>query len=779
MIQYELGAKEKDEEATVAQAIGAAVLRLLALQGREPKDGSFEPVARALAEEGVRLVPGAECVISVAPADQPQIFRVIAGVGPWAAPLVGREWPVHRGLLHGRAMLSGRTVETTDAPSDSLAPDVFGPGAIRTGRLVPITAGEGLPDGRVAMGVIGFWRPGETPFSSAERRLIDAYAAVVSGVLLRSEARFATERLVRRLRVSADVADRFSMSLDPRQVAEEIVEQVAGLVAADRATLLALHEGTVEVVGAYDRSGQPAPPGEAFAVTPPMRRAIRSGRILVEAEAPDLRGLPATHGSELRDVHHRITAPLAVGGTVVALLIVSRRSPEPFSRLDVENLAQIGSRAALALRTSSLYGEALAAKAKGLDALAQVSRHLEVVSSMPAFFGRVTATVAELVHARRAAFWRLDEGAHGLTIEADAFGVSPADLVPPRRVAVSAVGRRAVDRLVFAGESLLRRRSGSDADASWNRLALSGTNNLMAVPWRTGIGELGVLAAYDSSRVGGFTDEDLWVLRLSSLVAGLVWQLKDAEGRLQRMGEQEKRLLEDHVARVTALEKTKSDFLKLASHELRTPLAVIRGYLDMLADGSIDAAAFADRLPVIIGRVLQMGRLIGEMLETARLEEEQLALDLQTLDLRTIVTRATDTTRPLLASGHVLRVRLSRRPIWVRVDSERIENIIVNLLDNAIKYSPSGGSIEVRAAVVNGAARVSVSDHGLGIDRRDMSKLFTRFGRLVTRDNSHITGTGLGLYLAQQLAERHGGRITVRSEPHRGSRFTLTLPVVA
>jgi two-component system sensor histidine kinase BaeS len=117
------------------------------------------------------------------------------------------------------------------------------------------------------------------------------------------------------------------------------------------------------------------------------------------------------------------------------------------------------------------------------------------------------------------------------------------------------------------------------------------------------------------------------------------------------------------------------------------------------------------------------------------------------------------------------------RPVVVNADEARLETAVKNLLDNALKYSPNGGEVECSVAVEGARAVVSVRDQGLGIAADDMSRLFTRFGRIVTAENSHIPGTGLGLYLARELVRMQGGDITATSASGEGSVFTLWLPL--
>jgi signal transduction histidine kinase len=148
------------------------------------------------------------------------------------------------------------------------------------------------------------------------------------------------------------------------------------------------------------------------------------------------------------------------------------------------------------------------------------------------------------------------------------------------------------------------------------------------------------------------------------------------------------------------------------------------------------------------------------------------------IDLREVVNEAVESARPLVDNRHEISLRSPERPVRVRVDAERVKTIVSNLISNAIKYSPSGGTIDCELTARLGIARVVVRDSGVGIAQEDLPILFTRFGRVSTSQTDHLPGTGLGLYLGRQLARLHGGEITVESAPGKGSTFTLHLPVL-
>jgi len=288
---------------------------------------------------------------------------------------------------------------------------------------------------------------------------------------------------------------------------------------------------------------------------------------------------------------------------------------------------------------------------------------------------------------------------------------------------------------------------------------------------------LGLLAAHEALKPDGFSDEDSWTLQLAAFAGGLVWQIKASEERIRRLGDAEAERLHEHIERTRSMEKMRSDFLKLASHELRGPIAVVRGYFSMMADKSLDAEALERAMPVIERKLNDMNALVNEMLETARLDEGITRLERQPQSLSNLVAAATSAMQAQLSTRHRLDLQLPASDVLVDVDAGRVETILRNLLDNAVKFSPDGGEISCQVTVARGGARVSVIDHGLGIPPEQMHRLFTRFSRLVTPENSHISGTGLGLYLSRELARLHGGDITARSTPGGGASFTLTLPI--
>jgi signal transduction histidine kinase len=234
--------------------------------------------------------------------------------------------------------------------------------------------------------------------------------------------------------------------------------------------------------------------------------------------------------------------------------------------------------------------------------------------------------------------------------------------------------------------------------------------------------------------------------------------------------------LEQEAERSRRLDRLKSEFLNIAAHELRSPLGVIRGYASMLSEGMLPEADRAVALARIAQKSEEMARLISEMLETARLETMGLDLALATVDLAEVVADAVNATRPLLSERHRMVVHDHLDGVIVVADRVRLTTVFTNLIDNAVKYSPAGGEIAITCDRDEHEATVRVRDEGIGINAEQVHRLFTRFGRVVTPETSHIRGTGLGLYFARETARLHGGDIQVESEPGHGTTFSVVLP---
>ena len=229
-------------------------------------------------------------------------------------------------------------------------------------------------------------------------------------------------------------------------------------------------------------------------------------------------------------------------------------------------------------------------------------------------------------------------------------------------------------------------------------------------------------------------------------------------------------------SRIAALERAKTDFLNIASHELRGPMTVIKGYLTMLESGALGEMSSKARsvLPLLITKSDEVNWMVEQMIEASRLEEGRLALKTQPMDIVELTDSAVDGIRMLL-SDHGLKFVSPPDAIEAKVDPDRFQIVVRNLLSNAAKYSPAGTDISVDVGRDDGEAFVKVSDQGVGIAPEDQAHLFTRFSRI--ESGIHIQGTGLGLWLSREIARMHDGDLTVSSKIGQGSTFTFSVPL--
>ncbi|WP_435748029.1 ATP-binding protein [Nocardioides sp. SYSU DS0663] len=234
------------------------------------------------------------------------------------------------------------------------------------------------------------------------------------------------------------------------------------------------------------------------------------------------------------------------------------------------------------------------------------------------------------------------------------------------------------------------------------------------------------------------------------------------------------------VDRLLEVDRAKDAFVSSVSHELRTPITSILGYLELLADGSY--GPLSPEQARAVGRVSDNSdRLLGlidELLTLSRLSEEGLALAARELDLREVVQEGYDVVAPAWSTRPFeVSLDLPGRPVPLVGDRDMLERVVVNLLGNAVKFTPDGGSVRVGLGVEDGHALIDVRDTGIGIPAAEVPQLFSRFFRSSLAQQRAIPGSGLGLSITRAIVEKHGGSIEVESGVEEGTLFRVRLPV--
>ena len=223
--------------------------------------------------------------------------------------------------------------------------------------------------------------------------------------------------------------------------------------------------------------------------------------------------------------------------------------------------------------------------------------------------------------------------------------------------------------------------------------------------------------------------------------------------------------------------QVKDQFVASVSHELRTPLTSIHGYSLLLLDQEDLSAQTRAHLSVISRNAERLQRLVDDLLYTAQVDEDGLHVERRDTDIGQVVRDAVQAAEPAARAHGVSLSVDAPSGLVVRVDPQRIAQVVDNLVSNAVKYTPSGGDVMVAVVMDSSRVEIAVSDTGVGIDAADRDRLFTRFFRARIASEREIQGVGLGLNITRSIVEGHGGRIEVESEPGHGSTFRVRLPV--
>lgn len=235
------------------------------------------------------------------------------------------------------------------------------------------------------------------------------------------------------------------------------------------------------------------------------------------------------------------------------------------------------------------------------------------------------------------------------------------------------------------------------------------------------------------------------------------------------------------VTELRRLERVRQDFVANVSHEFKTPLTAIQGFAETLLGGALEDARSNRRfLEIIREHSIRLARLTDDLLKLARIEAGKLEVELSPVSLLEVVERCAETTL-LKASRKQITLEIEVPPELppVRGDASLLREVLQNLLDNAVQYTPEGGRIQVTASVGPREGVVSVADTGIGIPLADQERIFERFYRVDVARSREAGGTGLGLSISKHIVEAHGGRIWVESEVGHGSKFFFSIPLAS
>lgn len=235
------------------------------------------------------------------------------------------------------------------------------------------------------------------------------------------------------------------------------------------------------------------------------------------------------------------------------------------------------------------------------------------------------------------------------------------------------------------------------------------------------------------------------------------------------------------ITELRRLERVRRDFVANVSHEFKTPLTAIQGFAETLLSGALDDKANRGRFVEIIREhARRLARLTDDLLKLSRIEAGRLELEIRPIRVEALVNGCIETARlNAKARGLEIHVDLQGNAPAVRGDGAQLGEVLQNLIDNALQYTPSGGQIEVKARANGREVIFTVTDTGIGIPESDLERIFERFYRVDAARSREAGGTGLGLAIARHIVDAHGGRIWVESAVGQGSRFHFSIPTVS
>jgi signal transduction histidine kinase len=486
--------------------------------------------------------------------------------------------------------------------------------------------------------------------------------------------------------------------------------------------------------------------GRAVAAGSP-RESVRMDR---EGADPSL--LSAAGIRTLRAVPLLSRQPLPDGRTAVGVLTVLRRKPVHFSSEERRLIDDFGALVSLSIQRAEFRAAADRSKERlqlAIDVALDLAQSLDVRDVVRRLVRRATLGG----RADRCVLLRID-GAE--TVVADAYDVDGHEDVAGYRQPVGA--QELMSRAILTRAPVLGGQYDLTGMPATLRRALSDVRHTATLPLSYA-GEVVAILVLSRRSDPAFGREDVEALRLLGGPAALALRNSFLYEQTHEAG------------------RVKSDFLDMAAHELRSPLTVIGGYLSMLREEAFGAAppSWSGPLEALELKVAELTRLVDDLLTAARLETGRLNSVIETVDLGDAAAQV------VAGAAEPVKLIVPDEPVMVLVDRIQLRRIVEHLLSNAVSYrrldrSPSV-TIEVAAVEDLQMGRLTVHDEGRGMNPEYAARVFERFQRIEDHDQPAVPGTGLGLYIARELAERHGGRLELEwTEPGRGSRFALYLP---
>ena len=788
--------QEKNRALTVAHAQVTAALErqtataeILAVISSSPTN--IDPVLNAVATTAARLCEAVDAVIMRLDGAHLRVLAHHGGEIPLQATVLDTGMLLSERTVTGQAIADKSAVHVADLANET---ERYPEGAAYAKRLGFHTAlAVPLLRERQAIGAILVRRQQVRPFSDKQIELLQIFAD--QAVIAIENVRLFTElqESNRELRTALDTQTATSDILrvisrsqtDVQPVFEAIVQSAVRLCDGLYSQMFLSDGEFLDVAATYN-----VPPSgiEALKTRYPVRissgeaadrltvRAMSQRRILQIADMQSESNPSEDSRLAAAAIGHRavIAVPMLREDEPVGVLIVSRREAEPFAENEGALLRTFADQAVIAIENARLFTALqertrdLARSVDQLTALGEVSRAVSSTLDLDRVLNTVVLRAGQLAVADGCSIFEYDGIAGGFRMRATS-QVEPTAL-DARRTALVPAGEGAVGRLTETRAPVqIPDISSTEAYRSPLRdtLLAGGYRALLAVPMIQDDQVVGGLVVSRKAS-GEFPSETIELLQTFANQSALAI----ANARLFRE-------IEEKSAQLEVANQHKSEFLASMSHELRTPLNAIIGFSDVLLEGMFGETN--EKQTEYLRDILSSGQhllsLINDILDLSKIEAGRMELDVTTFDLPAAIDDAILLMRERAGRrGITLQRRLDEKLGAIQADQRKVKQVLLNLLSNALKFTPEGGRIDVRAGLTDGVAEISVTDTGIGIAPEDQGAVFEEF-RQVGKAEKKAEGTGLGLALCRKFVELHGGTIGVESRVGVGSTFTFTVPV--